>query len=179
MCAGPVVPTPPGLPRDAGELASLVGAQRAGAMRLGWIAATFVLGGIASMAIGLALLVGLAAHVASAVLIALAAGATVLALIAGRRASRAGQEARAKRDDAWVHVAEEVLRARAGEVTAKELATAMQTDAERAEMLLSRLSASGRTRVEVRDDAELAHQIAPEAAELEPEPPAAGQKRVE
>lgn len=177
MCAGPVVPTPPGLPRDAGEIGSLVAAQRAGGMRLGWIAVTFVLGAIASMAVGVALLVGLAAHTASAVLAALAIGATVLAVLAGRRAKRAGKEARAKRDEAWVHVAEEVLRARAGEVTAKELATAMQTDEARAEELLSRLSASGRTRVEVRDDAELAHQIAADAAE--PEPAAPAQKRVQ
>lgn len=174
VCAGPLVPTPPGLPRDAGELASLVAAQRAGAMRLGWIGATFVLGGIASMAVGLALLVGLGAHAVPTVLVALAIAATVLAGLAGRRARRAGKEARARLEDAWVHVAEEVLRARAGEVTAKELATAMQTDAARAEGLLSRLSVSGKTRVEVRDDAELAHQLA-EAEE--PQEPA--QKRVE
>lgn len=170
MCAGPVVPTAPGLPRDDGEIASLVGAQRAGGMRLGWIGVTFVLGAIASMALGLTLLVGLAAHSASAVLVALATGATVLAVLAGRRARRAGAEARAKRDEAWVHVAEEVMRARAGQVTAQELATAMQTDVGRAEELLSRLSATGKTRVEVRDDAELAHQL---AAEEQQEPAAA------
>jgi hypothetical protein len=180
VCAGPVVPTAPGLARDDGEIASLVAAQRAGGIRLGWIAITFVLGAIASMAVGLALLVGLAVHTASAVLAALAFAATVLAVLSWRRARRAGAEARAKLDDAWVHVAEEVMRARDSEITAKDLATAMQTDVARAEELLSRLSATGRTRVEVREeDAELAHQLAEDDPAQAQAQAQAQQKRVQ
>jgi hypothetical protein len=158
VCGGPVVPAEGLEKRDGGELASLVGAQRARAMGVGWLGATLVFGSMASMAVGLALLVGIAASATPAVVLgALALAGAVLAVLSGRRAARANAEARAKLEDAWAHVAEEVMRARVGEVTAKDLAKAMQTDEPRAERLLARLSAAGRARVEVREDADLAY----------------------
>jgi hypothetical protein len=158
VCGGPVVPAEGLTKRDGGELASLVGAQRARAIGVGWLGATLVFGSIASMAVGLFLLVGLGAPVTPAVVLgALALAGIVLAVLSGRRAARANAEARAKLEDAWAHVAEEVMRVRVGEVTAKDLAKAMQTDETRAEKLLARLSAAGRVRVEVRDDADLAY----------------------
>jgi hypothetical protein len=153
-----VVPAEGLLNRDGGELGSLVGAQRARAIGVGWLGATLVFGAIASMAIGVTLLVGLATSaMPTMVLGGLALAGVVLAVLSGRRVSRANAEARAKLEDAWAHVAEEVMRARVGEVTAKDLAKAMQTDETRAEKLLARLSAAGRARVEVRDDADLAY----------------------
>jgi hypothetical protein len=158
VCGGPVVPAEGLQRRDGGELASLVGAQRARAIGIGWLGATLVLGSIASMAVGLALLVGLGASATpAAVLGSLALAGIVLAVLSGRRAARANAEARTKLEDAWAHVADEVMRARVGEVTATDLAKAMQTDETRAEKLLARLSAAGRARVEVRDDADLAY----------------------
>jgi hypothetical protein len=166
VCGGPVVPAEGLEKRDGGELASLVGAQRARAVGLGWLGATLVFGSIASMAVGLALLVGLAASATpAAVLGVLALAGVVLAVLTGRRAARANAEARAKLEDAWAHVAEEVMRARVGHVTAKELAKAMQTDESRAEKLLARLSAAGRARVEVREDADLAYRPESERAD--------------
>jgi hypothetical protein len=155
VCGGPVVPAEGLTKRDGGELASLVGAQRARAIGVGWLGATLVFGSIASMAAGLALLMGLGTP--AVVLGALGLTGVVLAVLSGRRAARASAEARAKLEDAWAHVAEEVMRARVGEVTAKDLAKAMQTDETRAEKLLARLSAAGRARVEVREDADLAY----------------------
>lgn len=158
VCGGPVVPAEGLQKRDGGELASLVGAQRARAIGVGWLGVTFVFGSIASMAVGLALLIGLGTSVTpTAVLGALAFAGLVLAMLSGRRARRANREARAKLEDAWTHVAEEVMRARVGELTAKDLAKALQTDETRAEKLLARLSATGRARVDVRDDADLAY----------------------
>jgi len=166
VCGGPVVPAEGLAKRDGGELASLVGAQRARAVGVGWLGATFVLGSIASMAVGLTLLVGFGGSVTPAVVLGvLALAGAVFAVLSGRRAARANAEARAKLEDAWAHVAEEVMRARVGEVTATDLARAMQTDETRAEKLLARLSATGRARVEVRDDADLAYRPDPEPAD--------------
>jgi hypothetical protein len=166
VCGGPVVPAEGLEKRNGGELANLVGAQRARAVSVGWLGATLVFGSIASMAVGLALLVGFAASATPAVVLGvLALAGVVLAVLSGRRAARANAEARAKLEDAWAHVAEEVMRARVGEVTAKDLAKAMQTDETRAEKLLARLSATGRARVEVREDADLAYRPESERAD--------------
>lgn len=146
-----------GVARSNAELPSLVAAQRLRAMGLGWSAAAGVLGAIAAMMLVLALIVGLASRAAGILFGALAAVATVLALVFGRRAGRRNADARAKLDEAWGRVAEEVLQARGGELTAPELARAMHTDEAHAAGLLSRLSAAGRVRVAVRDDAELAY----------------------
>ena len=171
VCGGPIVPAEGLEKRDGGELASLVGAQRARAMGVGWLGATFVFGSIASMAVGLALLVGLTASATAAVVLgALALAGAVLAVLCGRRAARANAEARAKLDDAWTYVADEVMHARVGEVTAKDLAKAMQTGEAHAEKLLARLSAAGRARVEVREDADLAYR--PESEHADPADPA-------
>jgi hypothetical protein len=52
-----------------------------------------------------------------------------------------------------------VLTARGAEVTAAQLAAEMHTDEDHAQSLLGRLSAHGRVRVDVRDDAELAYRV--------------------
>lgn len=163
VCGGPIVPAEGLEKRDGGELASLVGAQRARAIAVGWLGATLVFGAIASMAVGVELLVGIATSTTAAVVLGLLALAgAVLAVLSGRRAAQSNAEARAKLENAWVHVAEEVMRARVGEVTAKDLARAMQTDEPRAERLLTHLSATGRARVEVREDADLVYRTTDE-----------------
>lgn len=150
--------------RSSAELPNLVAAQRLRAMGLGWTAAAGVLGAIAVMTLVLALIVALASRTVGILFGAIAAVAAVLALVAGRRAGRRNAEARAKLDEARERVADEVLRARGGELTAPELARTMHTDEAHAESLLSRLSTGGRVRVAVRDDAEFAYREESEGA---------------
>jgi Flp pilus assembly protein TadB len=151
-------------------------------MALGWLAASFVLGAIGAMAVGVALLVGLVSHLAAALLGVVAVVAGVLAVSSLRRSRRRKAEARAELDQAWDRVAGEVLSARREDTTAADLARIMSTTEDHAEGLLSRLSAHGRARVDVRDDAELAYRVSdagradpaatateiPEAAETRP-----------
>ena len=158
VCGGPVVPTDAGIARSNGELASLVRAQRTRAIALGWTAAGFVLAAIGLMGVGLALVVGLASHLAAFVLGAIAVVAAVAATVSLRRGRGCHAEARAELDRAWEFVAGEVLRARP-QTTAVDLAQAMHTDERHAESLLAQLSAEGRARVDVRDDAELAYHV--------------------
>jgi hypothetical protein len=126
-------------------------------MAVGWIAGAVVVGAVGVMGLGLALLLWLASHLAGIVLGVLAVSTGLLAMALARRAKSRNAEAREAVDDAWELVAGEVLAARHGETTAPELAKAMQTDADHAQSLLGRLSAKGRVRVDVRDDAELAY----------------------
>jgi type IV secretory pathway TrbD component len=172
VCGGPLVPTDASVPRSNGELPHLVRSQRTRAMALGWTAAAFVLGAVGMMAAGVGLLVWMASHGAAIVVGAIALAAFVATMGSLRRARTRRVEARAQLDEAWDHVAAEVLRARHGEMTATELAAAMQTDAVHAEHLLSKLSVEGRVRVDVRDDADLAYRVEEEAAAAPDEPDA-------
>jgi hypothetical protein len=169
VCGGPVVPSDGDagdVARSDGELPLLVRSHRARAMALGWLAASFVLGAIAAMTVGVALLVGLASHLAAGVLGALALAAATLAVISVQRWRRRRREAAAELDAAWDRVAGEVLAARQGDTTAADLAKIMRTSVDHAEGLLSRLSAGGRARVDVRDhDAELAYRVSVPASE--------------
>jgi hypothetical protein len=148
-----------GIPRSGAELASLVTAARARAMAVGWLATASVLGAIGVMALGLALLVWLASHLAAGLLGAVAAGAIVLAVVTARRSRARGAEAADALDRAWVSVADEVLRGRRRDMTAAQLAEAMHTNEEHAQALLAQLSVGGRVRTAVRDDAELAYRV--------------------
>jgi hypothetical protein len=166
VCGGPIVPTEGDVARSDGELPFLVRSHRARAMALGWLAAFFVLGAMAAMAVGVALLVALASHVAAGILGVVALVAVTLAVVSLRRSRARKGEARRELDQAWDHVASEVLGARRADTTAADLARIMKTDEAHAEGLLSRLSAHGRARVDVRDDAELAYRVS-DAAEGE------------
>jgi Flp pilus assembly protein TadB len=159
--------------RSNTELPSLVRSHRARAMALGWLAASFVLGAIAAMTAGVALLVWVPAHLPAVILGAIAVAAASLAWASLRRSRQRRTEARDALDRAWELVAREVLDARPGATTAPDLARIMSTDLEHAEGLLGRLSAHGDARVDVRDDAELAYRIDPgsEEEEAAAEPP--------
>jgi hypothetical protein len=165
VCGGPVVPTEEGVARAHGELASLVMAQRTRAMGLGWTAAAFVLGAMGVMGIGLAALLWLATHTAAMVVAVIAGIAGTLAAASARRARGRNVESRAAVERAWEVAAGEVMSAGGGQTTAAQLAKAMQTDEAHAQGLLARLSASGRVRVDVREDAELTYSAEQEASE--------------
>jgi len=171
VCGGPVVPTEDGVRRSGDELADLVVAQRARAIAVGWKAAGVLLGGVALMAVGLAVLLWGLSRAAFAVVTVLAVGAAALAALTARRSGRSDREARDRLDRAWQKAAADVLRARGDEVTAAQLAKAMHTDEAHAEALLGQLSALGQARVDVRDDADLGYRIAGDelAGEAEPE----------
>ncbi len=161
VCGGPVVPTEQGVARSQGELASLVRAQRAHAMAFGWRAGAIMLGLVAVLGIGFAMLLLFASHLAAGVIGGIALGAGMLAILLAGRARARDADASDALEDAWQKVAAEVLAARAGQTTAAQLARAMQTDEDHAQALLGKLSASGRVRVDVRDDAELAYRAEP------------------
>jgi hypothetical protein len=172
VCGGPLVPSE-GVERAHGELGSLVKAQRARAIAVGWTAAVVLFACVAVMGAGLGALLWSSSHLAAWIMTGIGAGAALLGIVSRVRAGRRNAEARVALDDAWQRAANDVLRARGGELTAADLAQVMRTDEEHAEVLLSGLSAVGRARVEVRDDAELAYRVATgDVADDEPAPPA-------
>jgi hypothetical protein len=153
------VPTGEGVARSDGELVNLVAAQRAGAFAVGWRAAAFMLAGTAFMVATIALLSWSAPHVVSGVLAGVAAVSALLAAGSLRRSRASAREGAAQLEEAWERVAAELLGARGTALTAPEVASAMRTDEGHAESLLARLSARGRARVAVRDDAELSYRL--------------------
>jgi len=156
VCGGPRVPADvAGLARSDAELASLVRAKRLRAMAFGWTAAALMLALSAMMALGLAGLLALVARLPALLMGALGAGAAALALGMRGRAKKRDAEAQGALELAWESVADEVLRARGRDVTAKELAALMRTDEARAERMLASLAAKDRARVEIDEDAEL------------------------
>jgi hypothetical protein len=159
VCGGPVVPSE-GVQRPHKELASLVRAQRARAVAVGWTAGMVLMSCIAVMAAGLAALLWTGAHLAALVLTGIGVAAALLAIVTRGRAGAVNRQARAAVEEAWQRAASEILEARRGELTAAQLADVMRTDEAHAEVLLSGLSASGRARVDVRDDAELTYRVA-------------------
>lgn len=170
VCGAPVVPTG-GAARAQGELPHLVRAHRARAMGVGWMAAAVLFAVVAVMTGGLAALLWTSANAAALALTVLAAAAMGLGLASRARSARHTADARAQVDQAWQKAADEVLQGLGGEATAAGLARAMHTDEAHAEQLLAGLSAGGRARVEVRDDAELSYRIEADAAESEPTEP--------
>jgi type IV secretory pathway TrbD component len=163
VCGAPVVPTEPDIARSHGELASLVGAHRARAMAVGWTAAALLFGAIGIVVLGFAPVLWLVSHALAAVFAGLGGVAALTSAESARRAGRCNADAAAKLEEAWERVAREVIEGRGSELTAAELAIAMRTDDQHAERLLMRLSASGRVRVAVREDAELAYRGADHA----------------
>jgi hypothetical protein len=164
VCGGPVIPAAD-VERTNRELASLVRAQRARGMAVGWMAAALVFAGIGAMALGLTALVAASAHAAGALFGVVAVVAIGVAVASRARAGVRNREAREAVDEAWQRVAGDLLRARGDSLTAAEMSRAMQTDEAHAEAMLAGLSATGRARVDVRDDAELTYRVAPDAPE--------------
>lgn len=157
VCGGPLVPSDASFPRSGAELGSLVGAARASAMAFGWTAAAITLGIVASFALVVALVLGHAAPMGAMVLGIVGGVAATLALAGGLRARNHRGEARNRVEQAWASVAGELLAARGGALTAADVARALSIDEPYAERLLSELSAEGRVRVAVRDDAQLSY----------------------
>ena len=157
VCGGPLVPTAASEARSGAELASLVGAQRAGAIAMGWRAAAIVLGATATMAIGVGVLLWQASHAAGGTIMALGIAATLFTLFFASRARGADRDRATRLQAAWESVADEILRARGGAITATELASTLYTDETHAETLLALLSAGGRARVAVTDLADLSY----------------------
>jgi hypothetical protein len=140
------------------ELAHLVTAQRARAMDLGWSAGTLVFGLSCVFLAALALfLLAVQARPSAAILAAVALGAAALGAVAGGRARAQRRRVRESLDLAWQRAAEDVLATRGARLTPLELAAALRTTEAHAERVLSALSAVGRIRVHVGDDAELAY----------------------
>jgi hypothetical protein len=178
VCGGPVVPSDGSFPRASGEIGDLVRAARTSAMSLGWAAAAVVLAGGGFVMALLGLLLWRAAHLPAMVL-GVVAGASLALSFASTLRSRARRaDSRAALDRAWTAVAGELLAARGKDVTASDLARALSTDEAAAEEILSALSAEGRVRVDVRDDAQLSYRSSPDAAgEADTQSPADGARR--
>ena len=162
VCGGPVVPCDAPRTHPDAELAHLVTAQRARAMALGWTAGALVLAlscvFVASIAL---LLLAVQARPSAAILAVVALGAAALGTVAGGRARAQRRRVRESLDLAWQRAAEDVLATRGARglevMRPPELAAVLQTTEAHAERLLSVLSAEGRVRVHVGEDAELAY----------------------
>jgi hypothetical protein len=163
VCGGPVVPDDGSFARSGAELASLVGAARTRGAALGWVAATMVLGATVFVCLPAAVLIAHVAHAAGWVLASVAGLSLVLSIASAFRWRRASKEASERLEEAWQLVAAEALRARSADVTAGELAKCLRTDEAHAERLLSELSALGRARVAVSDEAQLSYRLAGDA----------------
>ena len=164
-CGGPIVPVDatglPWLARSNAELASLVRAKRTRAIAFGWTAGMIMLVVSALLALGLGGLLLLVAWLPSAILGGLGVVLFALGMAMRSRARASDAIAQTELDAAWESVADEVLRARGGDVTAKDLAQAMRTTEAHAETMLSALSLHDRARVAVDDDAELRYSAGP------------------
>jgi MFS family permease len=177
VCGGPVVPTARDVARTNNELADLIAAQRARGMAIGWIASALLFGMVGATMLVLALPLSLGSR-AVALLFGVVGGiAAVISATSARRAANRNAVARAKLDEAWEQVAAELIDAGGLEVTAPDLARAMHTDDEHAEVLLTHLSARGRVRVAVRDDAELAYAASDDQAQPKEPGDAQGRER--
>jgi hypothetical protein len=164
VCGAPVVPSDGSFPRGHGELPNLVGAARANAMAFGWTAATVVFAGVAALTASVALLLWGGTHGAAAILAVVAGSALALAAASGLRARARRGEAGAQIDRAWRGVTAELLAARGTALTPRDLMRALPLDEPIAEHLLAELSAEGRARVAVGEDAQLSYRVA--AAEI-------------
>lgn len=165
VCGGPVVPCDAPRAHPDAELAHLVTAQRARAMAVGWGAGALVLGLSCVLVAAIALLfLAMNARASAGVLAVIAIGAAALGALAGGRARAQRRRVRESLDLAWQRAAEDVLATRGAPLTPPELAAALRTNEAHAERLLSTLSALGRTRVHVGDDAELAYDCAQDDA---------------
>jgi hypothetical protein len=139
-------------------------------MALGWIAAAVVFGAAAATSLPLALLLWRVAHLAAMAIALVAGAALALAAFSALRARGRRAQARAKMHQAWTTVAGELVAARGSDVTSADVARALSIDERYAEDLLSELSAEGRVRVAVGEDAQLSYRPSP-GAEAEPPSP--------
>jgi hypothetical protein len=126
-------------------------------MAFGWTAAAVTFGIVASFALVVALVLSHAAPTGAMVLGVLAGAAATLAIAGGLRARNRRGATRSLVEHAWASVAGELLAARGGALTAAEVSRTLSIEEPYAERLLSDLSAEGRVRVAVREDAELSY----------------------
>ncbi len=139
-------------------------AKRTRAIAFGWTAGMVVFVMSSLFALGLGALLLLVAWLPAAILGGIGVVAFVMGMAMRGRARKNDDVAQTDLEAAWESVAHEVLRARGGELTAKELAQVMRTTEPHAETMLTALSVNDRARIDVGDDAELrysAHLAAP------------------
>jgi hypothetical protein len=86
----------------------------------------------------------------------------VLGLRARGQATKRHENAEAALDRAWLAAAEEVAAKHKAGITAKELGKALSIDEARADKLLTQLAVHDRTRIDVRDDAEVVYSVRPD-----------------
>jgi hypothetical protein len=163
VCAACGAPRVPGAPVEGLEgLAEGLGRARLERVAaIAWRGGAVVLGMTGAMALALATLLAMAAgHLAAIVLAGLATLLVVLALVAVGRARGRDEGMRRALDEAWGTAAERLLVASDGGVSSAWLAGAMRTTEAHAERILASLSARGRARVDVGEDAELRYRVA-------------------
>jgi hypothetical protein len=161
VCGGPRVPSDDAaVVRSGAETPALERAQRAERVAAAWRVAAGVVAGFGSLSLVVALLV--LAVVTPGVLGTLGASFAVLvpfvlAWILWRRGNAEAMKIGDALDEAWQHVAREVLEAHGGELTAAELARTMRADAATAEHLMARLGAHDAVRTRVTETGDVVY----------------------
>ena len=160
MCGGPRIPggfggdEARGALREAKTLFS--GATRAKARSIAW-----------TILAVLATLVVVAASAKEAIVATIAL--SLMAIIPAVLAMRAHGQGKKRKENgdaaegrAWLAAAEEIAATHKDGVTAKELGKALQIDEGRADKLLTQLAVHDKTRIDVRDDAEVVYSARPD-----------------
>jgi hypothetical protein len=160
MCGGPRIPGGFGgdeaknALREAKTLFS--GATRAKARSIAW----WILAVLATLVV--ALVSAKEALLATIALSLMAIVPAVLGLRARGQASKRIENGNGALDRAWLAAAEEIAAKHKAGITAKELGKALSIDEARADQLLTQLAVHDRTRIDVRDDAEVVYSVRPD-----------------
>jgi hypothetical protein len=161
VCGGPRVPLDdPEVVRTGRERPLLTRAQTARMREAAFKLGSASVGGFGLLSLLISLVVlglvspGLFATLASLLVVAVP---FAVAFFAWRRAQRHAKEIEHSLDDAWALVASDLLRQRGTELTAAELATAMRSSEQQAELVLARLNVDDLVRARVTEDGEIAY----------------------
>ena len=170
VCGGPRIPAAPGVSRSGREVSVLKAAQRERQRSTAWRVGAGVVAafGILSLTVTmLALFAAQASIVGTAIAGGVAAVPFVFAGIAWRKGAAHRKELDRHLDEGWALAASDVMRSASEvgdgdhELTAPELAEALQVDDEEAERVLSRMTIHDFVRARVNDDGEVAYSTGP------------------
>ncbi len=169
VCGGPRVPAKVKIGEDGN--AALRDAAKSRRSASGWRVASWALGFGAAMALVAAIVVGFGSVLVGGGLVLAGVLMAIVSATFSRSARSARLRARADVDRAWEHAIGALLEAGTTNATAKSIAKTLGVTEAEVEVALSTLSAQGRTRVDIGNDADLVYRAEnPDVAPIEEEP---------